>query len=404
MKTLILAPWAVVEDGVIVEAAAVWVEGDKIGGWARADGVDRKDYDQVVELDHCVLSPGWLNAHTHWDYGFLRGNWPRGGSFIEWLQQMVEVKRRADRAAVSEAMVNSAEESLRSGCTTVLTICSFPEWIPDAFQAAPRTIWAIEWIDFLQPIAADFLEERMSEYMRRVVNFHHSIAISPHAPYTASPDLYRMALDWASRYNVICTTHLAESEAEWKMWTEGDGEMSEWLSGRFWWQWTVGQTPVSSLVQSGGMTGGMLIAHGNYLCCEDYAWLKRYDATVVHCPRCHGFFGHQDFDWESYRRSEINVCVATDSLASTSSLDLRGELFYLKQQNPEWSERELWRSVTLYPARGLRLADCCGRISAGLNADLVAFPLRKELEPWSFIYEENETVSWVMMGGKISVI
>jgi imidazolonepropionase-like amidohydrolase len=57
--------------------------------------------------------------------------------------------------------------------------------------------------------------------------------------------------------------------------------------------------------------------------------------------------------------------------------------------------------VTVDAAKALGMEGRRGVIEAGAIADLVAFPLKNDEEPWSFLFEEGAEIEWVMVGGEV---
>jgi len=53
--------------------------------------------------------------------------------------------------------------------------------------------------------------------------------ISPHAPYTVSPELYRRAAEFARLQGRILATHVAETRAELQFLQNGTGEFRDFL-------------------------------------------------------------------------------------------------------------------------------------------------------------------------------
>jgi len=83
-------------------------------------------------------------------------------------------------------------------------------------------------------------------------------------------------------------------------------------------------------------------------------------------------------------RAGVNVCVATDSLASNPSLSVLDELRFLHQRFPEMDCATLFEMGTIRAAKALGLRNDIGSIAAGKTADLLVLPLNpeSELNPW----------------------
>ncbi len=398
---LIRAPWGVVREGKMIKNVGVCVEDDKISAWGDADSFQKSDFDTCVDLSGCVLSPGWINAHTHLDYGFLKGKLS-GRSFVGWIQEVVKAKAGVSESEIIESIESGAAEAFWSGTTTVLSVSSFPECIAKVDVGALQVVWAVEWIDARGSVSEDVLREAMDDWISRG-RAGERWAISPHAPYSASRDLYAMCKRWVEEYGGLLTTHVGESEAEWTLFQKGQGAFAEWFLKRGNLIPDERCSPMRYLRGKGGLPRNTLCVHGNYMEEEDLDAMAAGGMAVVHCPRCHDYFGHRDFDWEAYRERGISVCIGTDSLASTPSLDLRGELRHLSKSGAgkKMKAIDLWRMVTVDAAGALGMKGSHGVIDRGAVADIVAFPLKDDEDPWSFIFEEKSRVEWIMVGGKI---
>lgn len=400
MKTLIRAPWGVIGQGVMWRDVGVCVEEGRIVAWGSADDFCDGDFDRCVKLSGCVLSPGWINAHAHLDYGFLRGKL-RGENFVKWIQEVVKAKASVCEQEIVDSMEQGAKEAFWSGCTTMVAVSSFPQWIAKADVGALRMVWAVEWLDAGDALRELRVREAMEDWMR-CARENDRWGISPHAPYSTSIELYKGCRRWAEACDGLFTTHVGESEAEWLLFQNGKGDFTDWFAERgIKGVARKGMSPFQYLVECGALPQSALCVHGNYMTDEDLDVVAKQRMGMVHCPRCHDFFGHRAFDWDAYRRRGITVCIGTDSLGSTPSLDLRGELRWLRDRDLNFNEVELWRMVTVEAAQVVGMARSRSVIDLGADADLVAFPLREEENPWSFVFEEDLKIEWIMTRGQI---
>jgi cytosine/adenosine deaminase-related metal-dependent hydrolase len=198
--------------------------------------------------------------------------------------------------------------------------------------------------------------------------------LAPHAPYTASAQLYSEAAALAQKQNLLLTTHLAESPEEMSMFRDASGPLFEFLQsiGRPM-DDCGGATPISRLSRSQELDERWIVVHLNEITESDFDLLARgRKFHIAHCPRSHAFFGHTPFALRRLQTLGFNICLGTDSLVSSSSLSLFSEMRELQRQEPSVSSREALAMATVNGARAIGQAASLGGISPGFRADLIA--------------------------------
>jgi len=270
-----------------------------------------------------------------------------------------------------------------------------------------RTWWFYEMIDVRHRITTnDVVEGALSFFQNRSGTLS-NFGLSPHAPFTASIDLYRLSNDCAQAFAMPLTTHVAESVEEMAMFREARGALYAFLAG-------IGRpmgdcgssTPFGHLWRAGAINAQWILAHMNELREDDYTVLEGLPRTarptIVHCPSSHRYFKHQRFAWDRLQQIGINLCVGTDSLASCDSLSLLSELRLLKSYEPQLSSEELLQCVTRRPARALRREGVLGVIKPGALADLIAVPVSGTIDDvHDQIVCHSRSIPWMMIDGKI---
>jgi cytosine/adenosine deaminase-related metal-dependent hydrolase len=165
---------------------------------------------------------------------------------------------------------------------------------------------------------------------------------------------------------------------------------------------------LSHLVEHGVIGPNCIIAHLNYLQDYDYELVARSGASVVHCPKCHTYFGHAPFPLKALREYGVNVCLGTDSLASNNMLDMRSEMREAQAMHG-LSDREVLEMVLLNGAQALGQAGKLGQISPGSVADLVAFPHAAkeadstdapELDPYTRVVQSRNEPNLLLVNGR----
>src|SRR5207247_1189671 len=129
-------------------------------------------------------------------------------------------------------------------------------------------------------------------------------------------------------------------------------------------------SPVEHLESCGYLSDTLLAVHVNYLGRDDAAILGRRNVSVVHCPRSHDYFGHSPFPYSELSGAGINICLGTDSLASTiksrhetPALNLFAEMQSLARRRPELSPDLVLRTATIAGARALGWKGALGELT-----------------------------------------
>ncbi|HSH39488.1 MAG TPA: amidohydrolase family protein [Chthoniobacterales bacterium] len=231
-----------------------------------------------------------------------------------------------------------------------------------------------------------------------------AVGLAPHAPFTASAELYAEVARLAHARDLRATTHLAESREEMEMFRDGRGALFEFMKAIGRPMNDCGSTsPLALLSRTGILDARWIIAHLNELTPTDLAVLETGPKFhIVHCPRSHAYFDHSRFRFAELRALGFNICLGTDSLASNHDLSLFAEMRAFTQNEPSLSPRELLEMVTVNAAAALGQREALGMLRAGFAADLIAVPWHGRA---SALLEElishDEKIGWLMVGGTV---
>jgi len=342
----------------------------------------------VVDLGEVVLLPGYVNAHCHLDYTHLAGRLAPTKSFPDWIKSILMAKSEWGFSDYSASWIDGARQLVESGTTTVGNIESVPEILQDCRSATPLRVYSyLEMTGVRSARNPSTLLEETLQRVRCMRSNRGGMGLSPHAPYSTTPELLKMTAQKAREEGWRTTTHLAESQAEFDMFMYRRGPMFEWLETQRSMEDCGLGSPVQHLERCGLLGPNHLAVHVNYLWEGDLLRLAHSGAHVVHCPMSHSYFGHRRFPWQEMRESGITVAVGTDSLASTRTLrgrlprlSLLQELRELLANDSTLTPFMALESVTIQGAKALGLSGLAGELSPGSWADLIAIPYKGSLE------------------------
>jgi cytosine/adenosine deaminase-related metal-dependent hydrolase len=404
---IIRARQVVTMDGPPIENGGVAVEGNRIVAVGTVPDLQWVSVGPVVDLGEQVLLPGLINAHCHLDYTMMRGAISPPKQFTAWVQRINALKRSLDSTDYLNGIQRGFAELIRWGTTSVCNIEAFPELMVHLGRSLLRTWWFYEMIDVRHRITTDDVVAGALAFFQHRANSLDSFGLSPHAPYTASLDLYQLANACASSFTMPLTTHLAESTEEFQMFRYAEGALYDFMDSLQRPMKDCGRaTPFSHLWRNGAVGPQWLLVHMNTLVEDDFQMLGELPRAsgphVVHCPGSHRYFSHPPFPARRLHELGVNLCLGTDSLASTDSLSLFEEMRTFHRAESWLRPEELLRMVTVNPARALRRRGQLGKIAPGAFADLIALPAAGSLAGvYEDIVNHDKPISWMMIDGQI---
>jgi aminodeoxyfutalosine deaminase len=398
--------------GPLIDNGAVLVENRRIqwlGRWRECPPEYVKD---IVDLGEVVLMPGLINAHCHLDYTNMAGKIPPPKSFPDWVKTILSFKAHWSFSEFAESWLNGARMLINSGTTTAADIESAPELPAETWKATPlRIISYYELTGVKSQRPPDDLLAEALEWLENLPRLEGKEgAISPHALYSTTPELMRKAGQFAREREWRVSTHLAESESEFEMFTAARGPFYDWLKGQRNMSDCGHGTPVQ-LANEYGLLGAKLLAvHVNYLGPGDAELLGKAGASVVHCPRSHDYFEHAPFPFEELKNAGVRICLGTDSLASSRKerggnprLDLWDEMRHFAKRYPAVSPQQIFEMVTVLPAAALGKSDALGALKINALADGAALSYSGPVQD-KRLYEEvlyTGSVRQVFIGGEL---
>lgn len=388
-------------NGPPIENGAVLIEGPLIKDVGTFREIRARNSGDILDLGEQILLPGLINAHCHLDYTILRGHIPPQPSFAEWIQQINAAKAALSDQDYLGSIAEGFSEARRFGTTTIVNLEAFPQLLGRIPSPPIRTWWCAELIDVRKKVApAEIVKAMRSVFEEK--GLLGGLGLAPHAPYTASAELYANCSEIARRENLLLTTHLAESHEELEMFRDGRGPLFDFMKNIERPMQDCGsKTPLAFLLDKAALGERWLVAHVNEVTDDDFRQLtsaKKFH--VVHSPRSHRYFGHTRFPLERLRALGFNVSLGTDSLATTSSLSLFAEMRTLQQQEPLLAASEIIEMATLNPAKALRLEQSLGRIKPSFLADLIAIPASIAGDPFEQILACETPIAWMMVDGR----
>jgi cytosine/adenosine deaminase-related metal-dependent hydrolase len=392
-----------------LEDGAVLVTGNRVAGIDRWSVMRALAGVETMDLGDMVLLPGLINAHCHLDYTNMAGQINPPAWFSDWIKALLALKAHWTYSDFSLSWLRGARMLLSHGTTTVVDIEAVPELLPEVLTATPlRVCTLLEMTGVRSRRPAEAILQEVLDQIQAIPPNLNWAGLSPHAPYSTSPELLRRSAEVARLPQWPLATHVAESREEFDMFSHGTGAMFEWLKSQRDMSDCGQGSPLAHLDKQGMLGENFLAVHANYLAEGDVGRLSRSRSSVVHCPRSHAYFGHHPFPLAELARAGVNICLGTDSLASVrvnpgteTVLDLFSEMRQFAGHKSKPSAESLVQMVTTNAARALRRAGQLGQISKGSLADLIAIPFHGSgAKVYDAVVAHAGPVSGVMIDGR----
>jgi 5-methylthioadenosine/S-adenosylhomocysteine deaminase len=385
---ILSADWVLPVGSPPIRGGAVAVEDGRIAVVGTRD-----ELGPGLDYAGAAILPGFVNAHSHLEYAVYAG-FGDGLPFAPWILIHVERKARIGDDDMEAIARLGAAECLASGITTVGD-CSF-----SGASAAACAALGLRAVIYLEVFGttAEQLETRFEQNRSRFSDaFSDSVrlGVSPHAPYTASAELYAACLD----LGLPLATHLSESPDEDLWMRSGEGPWKEIAEGVL--PPPPGTSGIRLLAERGLLRQGTVAAHCVTVDDEEVALLAEHGVAVAHCPRSNAVLGCGIAPLRGLLDAGITVGIGTDSPASAPSFDmfeeLRAALFLARarERRPEaLTATEALELATLGSARALGLESEVGSLEPGKRADLVVLSLEgSQFLPW------EDPAAAVVLGG-----
>jgi 5-methylthioadenosine/S-adenosylhomocysteine deaminase len=364
-------------DGVVV------VEGSRIAWVGRAA---ESPTTAIEDLGDVVITPGIINTHTHLDLTAYRG--VLGGlDFFGWIRRLTESKTLLSEDDLLDCARMGIVEGMMRGVTTYADT-SNTDAAFDAMRemgvrgVAFREVFGPDAV--MAPSALDGLKATVTRMLPHATPLV-AVGVSPHAPYSVSDALFESVAAYARAEGLPMAIHVAESDAESQLVTDGSGPFATFLAARGIAVVPRAPTPIALLSRVKALGPLTLLIHCVRVDRDDIATIKRHGCGVAHCPVSNAWFGHGIAPAAAMLAAEVRLGVGTDSMGSNPRMDVLCEAEKMLEaqagQVRSAEEAEALRTTdvltlsTIGGACALRLEHLVGTLAKGQEADLAVFPL-----------------------------
>jgi 5-methylthioadenosine/S-adenosylhomocysteine deaminase len=374
-------------DNDVIEGGAIGFEGEKIIFVGKTPE-NLGSYEITIDLKGNYVLPGLVNTHGHTPMSLLRG-YADDLHLQTWLEEKIwplEDKYTPEHAKWGANL--SILEMIRTGTTTFVDMYDNMDEVAKAVEEAGiRGVLCRGVIGFgSDELRQNKLNEaaQFAKNWNKQANGRITTMLSPHSPYTCSPEYITQIIDKAIELDVPLHTHMSETKYE------VDKNIEEY-----------GVTPVKHLDKLGFFDRRSLVAHAVHVNEADLDILSSKDVKVSHNIISNLKLGSGISPVSKMLEKGITVSLGTDSVASNNNLDLFEELKSaatihkgIAQNATSITAEQALRMATIDGAAAVWLEERIGSLEAGKDADMIIIDTNQ-----SFYYPRHNPVSHLVYSG-----
>jgi cytosine/adenosine deaminase-related metal-dependent hydrolase len=380
------AAWVLPIAGPPIPGGVVNIERDRIVSVGRFEG------GTVDELGAVALLPGLVNAHTHLELSWMRGQVPPRDSMPAWAATLMALRRAVSKEP-AEPVVDAIRQARASGTCLLGDVTNTLTTYEPLLESDLSAVLFRELLGFSAPDPDGLVAAAAAEIADVTPVAWLRPSIVPHAPYSVSPDLVESIARWhrerragdgargaeVSKFSV----HLGESAQEIEFLRSGTGEWRALLESLGVWnpRWMAPACgPVEYFERLGVVGPDFLAVHGVHFTDDDLERLAGAGATIVACPRSNRWTGAGTPPIDRFYASGTRVAVGTDSLASVQDLNLFAELAEMRRLAPKVPASRLIESATRAGADALGFGSELGSLEPGKRARILAVRVPSDVD------------------------
>lgn len=356
-----------IENGVVVV--------DTKGVIVELADANRFDTTEVEKYDGVII-PGMVNTHCHLELSHMAEKIPTGTGLLQFIGNVVK-QRGAEEEWIQECIRNADNYMYENGIVAVGDISNKTDTFQVKKSSKLKYYTFIENFDFLQKertqstfdmykLVYDDLKE--TEHLRK--------SMSPHAPYSMTPELFHLVNSLNTTAGKTISIHNQETPPENELFLNGTGAFQKFfqdfnmsLDGFE----VPGYTSIHYALNYLDPRHKTLFVHNTLTSREDIkaAQNKLSETFWATCPNANLYIENRMPEYKVFLDTDATVTIGTDSLTSNWQLSVLEEMKTILKYQSYLTFEEVLRWATINGAKALSWDNELGSIEKGKKPGLV---------------------------------
>ena len=344
--------------------------------------VNIKDAGENIQQLDGILTPGFINCHCHLELSHMKGLVPTQTGLVDFIFKVVN-ERHFPEEEILDAIAKAEDEMLANGIVAVGDICNNILTIPQ------KQLQRLAYYNFIE--VSGWIPSVAQVRFERSLGYYHSFkqlqtpnpkpqtALSPHAPYSVSDELWQLMSPYFENNTV--TIHNQETNFEDDLFKKGKGDFTRMYGmmnmDTSFFQPT-GKSSLQSYLHKLDKAKQVILVHNTFTKEEDVAFVslepayqtdrlgvRSWDFFYCLCMNANQYIEQAIPPINMFRKNNCQLVIGTDSLASNWSLSVMDELKTIAKHFPAIPLNELLQWATINGAKALQMDAILGSFEKG---------------------------------------
>lgn len=320
-----------------------------------------------------ILSPGFINAHCHLELSHMKSQIPPHTGMVPFLLRVM-TNRQAAIETIQESIYLADQQMQKEGIVAVADICNTLHSLETKKSSPLQYHSFVEVSGFIGNTAQNRFDQGRAAWEK--FREFGPASIVPHAPYSVSPELFRLINEFDP--GCLLSIHNQESKAENDFFLTGQSALRDLYTaigvniGFF-------QPPQTTSLQAVlpymNPANKLILVHNVLTSMDDLVCLEKHpvaDTYFCVCPGANQYI-NQSMPPRFLLDDQVEkIVIGTDSLASNYQLSITEELKLLADFYPEIPMSHLLQWATMNGAMALNMDKKLGSFEKGKTPGVIA--------------------------------